>query len=254
MNKVFLLLAALSLSANLAAQEAAHEISAYLDWSQRVELALPQSGQVAKVAVRPGDSIKAGQTLLQLDSAPFQADLSAAGAAVKRTRAIAAETKRELERTQELYDQNLIAGHEYEVAKNAWISAQAAVEEAQAQQRRAQIALQQSRLQAPFDGLVLRRQVEPGQTVVNRCQAQTLLTVAKNRLLARAWVDAQQRAQLQQATQWQVVIGDKTYPAKLDSLSLDGEAHEAGLRFAAAFSFEAAPATLSPGQAASVRW
>lgn len=147
------------------------------DNEQQLELGLSQSGIVAKVHVKLGDLVKAGQTLLSLDNTKFNADIQMAKAAIKRNQAHLNEAKREFERTKELHDQTLIASHEFELANNAYIAAQAALEQAKAELTKAQAILKETYIIAPIAGRVTALKVAPQQAVVNRCQVQHLITL-----------------------------------------------------------------------------
>jgi HlyD family secretion protein len=55
-----------------------------MECTEQVQLAVATSGQVAKINVRPGDSAREGDTLIQLDLAPLQEALDDARAALGR--------------------------------------------------------------------------------------------------------------------------------------------------------------------------
>ncbi len=146
---------------------------------QGIELGLVQSGIIAKVHVKLGDSVKVGQTLLSLEQSKFNADIQIATATIKHNQAHLQEAKREFERTKELHDQTLIASHEYELANNAYIAAQAALEQARAQLVKVQAILQETQIIAPINGRVIALNALPKQAVVNHCQIQPLITLTQ---------------------------------------------------------------------------
>ena len=96
----------------------AADVTALLQWSQRVELSSPVSGVVQAVQVDVGDQVKKGQTLLSLDSASYQAIVAENRAAMSRYSEEMAEAKRDLERTNELYERTVIATVELDQAKH----------------------------------------------------------------------------------------------------------------------------------------
>jgi multidrug efflux pump subunit AcrA (membrane-fusion protein) len=68
-----------------------------LDPSQETEVRAPVGGTVEKVAVHPGDEVKAGQVLVELDTGPLRE-------ALKRSEAVVKEHEAGLKRRQELLD------------------------------------------------------------------------------------------------------------------------------------------------------
>jgi len=202
--------------------QAAQSWPAVLDWAQRVTLSLPQSGVVTQVHAAVGERVAAKQLLLTLDPRRFQADIQAAQAILKRAQVQREEAQRQLTRTQSLHDQTLIASHELQLAKDDLTAAAAAVENAQAGLLQAKLSLEESQLRAPFAGLVLDRTVEPGQAVINRCQAQALLTLVNpEQMLARAHLDAQQWAQLKPKQAMTVQFAGASYPGTVQTLGLE---------------------------------
>ncbi|RKH55527.1 efflux RND transporter periplasmic adaptor subunit [Corallococcus llansteffanensis] len=130
------------------------------------------AGYVQSIAVRPGDSVKAGQVLLVVDPRQEQASLRASKA--QRASAIASReyARRTRERSAQLLKEGLISRQDYEQAV-----AQAQQSVAQAQSAEAQIQSQQVQLgffnvSAPFDGTVGDIPVKLGDSVT----PQTALT------------------------------------------------------------------------------
>jgi len=155
------------------------------------------SGQVIKVLVDVNDRVTAGQTLALIDPSQFddqvkqaQAALSANLAAVGQAQATLAQSKATLARYQEVsrlsggrvpakteMDQ-AIADRDRGLANlNAAnanvVSARAALSSAQTQRVRAVI-------RSPVTGVVLARQVDPGQTVAASFNTPTLFVIAQD--------------------------------------------------------------------------
>ncbi|HOG48764.1 MAG TPA: biotin/lipoyl-binding protein, partial [Anaerolineae bacterium] len=55
-----------------------------LECTQQAQLTMPAAGQLARIDVRPGDSVRAGDTIAQLELAPLQQALAEAQAALER--------------------------------------------------------------------------------------------------------------------------------------------------------------------------
>jgi RND family efflux transporter MFP subunit len=142
-----------------------------------VDLAAPASGKVSAVLVRLGESTRRGEAVVRFDEAEARQQLARAqaevdGAAAGRDRAerelaIASAARDVRERGTDLFAQEEItrAREEEKIARANLASADAAVVRQQAEAARAQLALAETTLAAPFDGTVAARFVEPGAVV-----------------------------------------------------------------------------------------
>lgn len=155
------------------------------------------SGLVDTVYVQNNDRVTKGQPLARLDLSRLrdalvqsQATLQAAIAGVAQSRATVAQTKANLAREEQVY--KLSGGKvpsqtELDTARADYARAIANVAQAEAQvaQARAAVSTNQTSLSkgtiyAPVTGVVLSRQVEPGQTVAASFNVATLFTIAED--------------------------------------------------------------------------
>lgn len=187
MRKMFMKKLLLSLLLVMTAPAAlATEVAAILQWSQRVEMALPVSGVVQSVSVNVGDNVKKGQPLLKLDATVLDARVAESRAAAGRLKADLAEARRDLERVQELFNRTVIATSELDQAKLRHARAKGMYDEALARLKQEGKNLEDTVMRAPFDAYVVAREVEPGQVVASGLKPQTLLVLAKTgEMLAR---------------------------------------------------------------------
>lgn len=191
-------------------------LPASLEWSREVTLTLPESGKIEDVFVQTGSQVKAGQLLLKLDNRTRSVYLEATKASLEAAKSEHHEAQRELDRVSELYNQTLISEHEMEIAKALFSRAEAKLKHAGADMTVAAMALEDSRLHAPFGGIVSERLVEAGQYIVNRCQAEPLLRLADiSQMHALAAVTATQLDNLRKTTKLSVETAGKTYVGKL---------------------------------------
>lgn len=118
--------------------------------------------QVVSVPVLPGERVRAGQLLVQLDDRDLRAAERRAEAALFEARTVEQDAERTLARMENLRAQKAVAQATYDGAKTAYERATAAVRTAEAAvaERRAHLAY--TTLRAPFDGVVSARRVEPG--------------------------------------------------------------------------------------------
>ncbi len=138
-----------------------------------------------------------------------QANVAVQRAEVARAEANLAEAKRDLERKKSLVEKNFIAASEAEKADSLFKAQVAGLDSAKAQlgvaeansrnslavvkQREAQLAqakidLDRTAIRSPVDGIVVKRSIEPGQTVAASLQAPELFVIAQN--LADMQVDS----------------------------------------------------------------
>ena len=203
----------------------AETIPARVDWAQRLEMVLEQSGKIEQISVRTGDQVKAGEEILRLDPTPFTSEVSQAQARLQKAQAELNDLEQELGRSRELYDRGVLATvplqrSELEVtrAKSEFLAAQAALQAAQ-------YRLAGSRIEAPFDAWVIRRNASVGQVVNSALQPPVLMVIGQaGTYVARAMVDAATAERIAQATTVSVRLGTQDYSAKLRSVALEPDA------------------------------
>ena len=160
----------------------------------QVDVGTEVSGTVEKVFVNFNDRVEAGQILARLDTTQLaakerqsRAALDLAEARVEDARATVTETTRKLERADKLIERRLSSMEDHDTLRAARDRSVAGVTVALAQvnQARAQLdydqrLLEKAVIHAPISGIVLKRQVEPGQTVVAALQTPVFFTLAEN--------------------------------------------------------------------------
>jgi HlyD family secretion protein len=174
--------------------EAIVSASGKIDPRKTVNISAQSMGRVTRLAVNEGDRVKAGQFLLQIDPVTAEsavrrdeASVAAARTSLEQARIgiTSAEVnldlaKQNLKRQQELWDAGLTTRellertqNELEVRETDLRARQQEVR-TRAEQLQQQLAgltstqhnLRQARFEAPFDGIVTRRNVEVGDTAV----------------------------------------------------------------------------------------
>ena len=165
--------------------------------TNEVQVGSEQSGLVTQVFVDNNDRVVQGQPLARLDTSRLQdtvtqaqAALASAQAQVATAEATAAQSRADLARQEEVF--RISGGRvpsrtELDAARAtnrrgvAWVrAAQAAVTQARAQLSSAQTNLSKATIYSPVNGIVLSRQVDPGQTVAASLSAPTLFTIAED--------------------------------------------------------------------------
>jgi HlyD family secretion protein len=159
-----------------------------------VEVGSQISGQILKVLVDFNDEVKAGQTLAILDPQTYQTRVASGRAAVaqgeaqlRQAQATLANAQADYDRKKILVDKGFYSPSVLDQTQAAFRTARASVEAAragitqnQASLRSAQVDLGRTTIVSPIDGVVVDRQIEPGQTVAASLQAPVLFRIAQD--------------------------------------------------------------------------
>ena len=155
------------------------------------------SGQIVKVLVDVNDRVTAGQPLAEIDPEQYddairqnEAQLQANRASVDQARATLAETRAQLARLEEVHKLSggkVPSGTEMQTGRANVQRAIAALNVAQANVVASQATLAQSKTQraratirSPVSGVVLAREIDPGQTVAASLSTPTLFVIAED--------------------------------------------------------------------------
>ena len=142
------------------------------------ELGFMISGSAQDVQVKEGDTVKAGQTLMVLDTTNLQFAVQEAEAGVRGAQAGLELRRREIIKRIEInYITFTIKKLRLSVPREVIDIEQAKVERAQAQVAIAQARLAQGTLVAPYDGIVASVAVVPGEFVPSNQPVVTLATL-----------------------------------------------------------------------------
>lgn len=166
------------------------------------------SGQIKELLVDYNSRVRQGDIVARINPQTYEsrvqeaeANLQAARASVlsaqselNRQRVTTLNLERDLKRKRELLEKNFISAAEfdtnqatYEAQAAVYASSQAQVANAQAQVKQREALLYSARtelektiIRAPVDGTVIKRSVEPGQTVAASLQAPELFIIAQD--------------------------------------------------------------------------
>jgi HlyD family secretion protein len=165
--------------------------------TNKVDVGSELSGIVKNVRVDFNDKVKVGQVLARLDTSKLEAQvtqsraaLESAKAKVLQAQATVMETRGKLaqiRKVRELSNNKVPSQSELDAAEAAFeraradeASARAAVSQAQAVLQADETDLSKSVIRSPISGVVLARNVEPGQTVAASFTAPVLFTLAED--------------------------------------------------------------------------
>jgi len=229
----------------------AGDVDGQVSWSQRIELTTGVSGTIEKVKVTVGDRVTASESLLILDQELFKAALSRAQAKHKDASYKLKEAEREWDRARELYERTVLSDRDLQLAENALVAAQADMATAAAALTHAKHDFHDSVIRAPMNAVVIERQAEPGQTVVNRLQVTPLITVAAtDSYLAQAAVSAEVASTLKKGVSVPVTVSGKRYPGTVYSVGFEPVGQDKA--YPVSIQFSTATTTLRAGQSATI--
>ncbi len=151
----------------------------YVVAQRKAAVASKATGRLEWLGVREGSRVKEGEVLARLENLDVTAQMEQAAANVRlaqanleQGRAELEEAERALKRSRELLERKFVsqAAHDtaiarYEKARAAIAGYKAAISVAQANYRVAQIAVEQTLIRAPFDGVVLTKNANVGDVI-----------------------------------------------------------------------------------------
>ena len=236
----------------------------------QVDVGTEVSGTIDRVEVDFNDQIRKGQVLARLDPQQFQARqrqsraaLALAQAGVLEAQATASETASKLQRVRNMMAKRLSSQEELDTvaaaagrAEAALAVARARVEQAQAQLDSDNRTLVKTEIRSPIDGTVLKRQVEPGQTVAASLQTPVLFTLAED------LTEMELNVAVDEADVGQVVAGlkaeftvdaypNRRFPATITQVRYSPETVNGVVTYAALLSVDNADLSLRPGMTAT---
>jgi HlyD family secretion protein len=251
-----------------------------------VDVSSQLSGRIAQVFVSFNDTIKVGQPIAQIDPEIFAARVNEARAAlnvgtatahvqkaaVERAKVAVLNAERELQRQLELARtgsgigrdldqtrvQRAIAEAEQHMAEANLENAQAVVEQRQAALDQAGLDLDRTLLRAPIDGIIIKRDVNPGQTVAVTFEAKTLFKIANDlrEMEVHGKIDEADVGQLKvgQTTQFTVdAYPDRTFSGHVLQIRKSPEVVQNVVTYTAIISAPNPDLLLLPGMTAQLR-
>ena len=140
-------------------------ISGSLDAELNATVRAQVAGSIVSTDADMGQTVRKGQLLGRIDASGLQDAYLSAKSAVSSAEATSAVAQRNLQRSQTLLQAGAIAERDLETAQTQASSAQAALEDAKSRLATAQKNFDNTRIIAPFDGIVSQKSVSPGDVV-----------------------------------------------------------------------------------------
>lgn len=133
--------------------------------SKEVEVQARVTGLIERQLYQEGERVKAGAPLYRIERAPFEIALQQARANLAQQAAQLEQARREAQRLKPLAEQQAVSQRESDDAVSALRLAEAAVAQAQAQVREAELNLSYTAVHAPISGISGRSQKSEGSLV-----------------------------------------------------------------------------------------
>lgn len=238
--------------------------------TNQVEISSELSGTIRKVLVDYNSRVKVGDVLAELDTDKLEASvesarakLAAAQAQVRQAQATVREAELEYQRQAKLVERKVASQQTLDVARAAHERSLAALESARADviAAEADLRLNETNLQktcicSPINGVVLSRDVEPGQTVASSLQAPELFTIAEDLTQMEVQVDVDEAdvgkvAEGQQATFMVDAYPGRTFSAEIRELRFGSEIVSGVVTYKAVLTTDNAELLLRPGMTAT---
>lgn len=240
---------------------------------KKVDVGIEVSGTIKSVEADYNDRVKVGQILARLDTTRLeaqaeqnQAALEAARAKVFQAQASVEESEAQLARfkhVRELSGGKMPSQNEFDTAKANLArhkadeaSAKASVAQAQAALDVVRTDISKAVIHSPINGVVLKRSVEPGQTVAASFQAPTLFTLAEDLTQMELQVDVDEAdvgnvREGQRATFTVDAYPDRAFPASITQVRFGSQTVEGVVTYKAVLRVDNSSLALRPGMTAT---
>jgi HlyD family secretion protein len=238
--------------------------------TNHVDISSELSGTMRKVNVDFNSVVKVGQTLAELDTDKLlatvessRAHITSARAKAEEARATQVEKERDLARKSNLAERNVISTLDLDTARAAYdraaaalASAQADVGVAEADLKLSEANLAKAKIISPINGVVLTRNVDPGQTVASSLQAPVLFSIAEDLRQMEVQVDVDEAdvgkvKEGQRATFSVDAYPERKFSAQIRELRYGSEVVQGVVTYKAVLSTDNGELLLRPGMTAT---
>jgi len=237
----------------------------------QVDISSELSGVVRSVAVKDNDLVKKGDKLAELDTVRISANVERARASVEvaeaqvgQAAATLKEAEQALARARQLHQRGMAsqqvldtAQAEFDRAQAAMAVAKANLAIAQADLKLQETDLEKSTIYSPIDGIVLTRDVDPGQTVASSLQAPVLFVIAADlkTMELKAAIDEADIGQIAPGQHARFTVDafpDRTFDADIRDISYASVTTEGVVTYDARLDVDNDELLLRPGMTATV--
>lgn len=137
----------------------------YVVAQRKASVASKATGRLEWLGVAEGSKVREGEVIARLENRDMQAQVDQAAASVTSARVELQDARRALERARDLERQKYVSVSALDTAQARFDKAAAGVGVALANQRAAQVGVDQTLIRAPFDGVVLTKTANVGDVI-----------------------------------------------------------------------------------------
>lgn len=137
--------------------------SGYVVARRKAAVASKGTGRLVYLAVEEGDTVKKGQVIARLEDDDVMATLRRAREDLRVAEADLKDAKQSLERQRVLLEKQFIAPAEYDAAEARYKRVVASIDSAKFAVRETEVAVENTRIVAPFDGTVVNKNADIGE-------------------------------------------------------------------------------------------
>jgi HlyD family secretion protein len=238
----------------------------------QVDVSSERSGVIRSVNVKANSLVKRGDVLAQLDTERLEAELArgkaalaAAEARLEDAKATLVEKQTAFKRAERLSKQGISSTADLDTARAGQSRAEAGVVAAQAdiEVAKAELTMQETditktRILSPVDGIVLKRDAEPGQTVASSLQAPVLFTLAEDltRMQLEADIDEADIGEVKQGQSASFTVDaypGRSFPALIETIEYSPEVTDNVVTYKAILTVDNSDLLLRPGMTATAQ-
>ncbi len=133
--------------------------------SEQVSVRPEVNGKILILPVDVGDSVKKDDLLFQLDDSDLKIEKEQRETSIARARLSLEQAQRDYQRAEQLFNEKLLPGQEFETAGTTFELAKNSIRQGEKELELTEDKLKRTRVTAPFDCTVLTRPVSVGQAV-----------------------------------------------------------------------------------------
>jgi HlyD family secretion protein len=222
-----------------------------------VQVGTQVSGQLLAVNADFNDRVSKGQVIARIDATLLEQQVREAEANLERAVADLAQKEYALEQAKTLYDRQIVTEGEYRSAVYNHTVSKANLVSAEAGLDRARRNLEYSVIYAPIDGIVVERNVEPGQTVAASLSAPQLFLIAEDltNMQILVSVDESDIGRIEEGQRARFTVqayADRTFEGTVRQVRLQSTTSESVVNYTVVVGVTNPDGTLLPGMTATV--
>lgn len=224
---------------------------------QTVQVGTQVSGQVTALYADFNDRVRAGQLIARIDPTLQEQAVRESQSSLGRAQADLERAEREFERNQALHAQQVITDAEFNTVQYNLAVSRASLTSAEVSLERARQNLAYTEIYSPIDGIVVERNVEPGQTVAASMSAPQLFLIANDlaEMEILASVDESDIGQIEDGQTVRFTVQaypDESFVGTVRQVRLQSTTLENVVNYSAVVAVKNESGRLLPGMTASV--